>query len=419
MKISEEFSVKESYTVTPTLAGYNLTPALRGVTITGADVTAINFTATVITYTISGNAGIANVTINLFGAANRTTTSGADGSYSFTGLANGSYTVTPTMGGNTFIPTSRSVTIVGADIMVQVFTTAYIGFTINGNAGFSGATITLSGAANRTAISAADGSYSFAGLANGSYAVTPTLAGYTFTPVSRSLTVAGTDITVSVFTPAYVGFTLSGNAGVVGATIALSGAADRTITSSLDGSYAFSGLSNGSYTVTPSKAGDSFTPVSRSVTVSNADVTAVNFTTTSITYLLNVTITGSGSVSINPPGTDCTSGYCQNIYAPSTPVNLTAAFNNLTLFTWSGACDGSSTLCALTMDGNKDVTATFTAAPKVKVGAMKFTDLQNSGNVTSRLNGSSLPECGIRSTIWISASTGSSSGMSLLQCSLM
>jgi hypothetical protein len=442
-----------SYTVTPSFAGYNFTPAFRNVPVAGANVTAINFTATIITYAISGNVGINNANVSLSGTANRTTSSAADGSYSFTGLANGSYTVTPSLPAYAFTPISRSVTVAGANVTLPAFTSVYVGFTIGGNSGFSGATITLSGAVNRTTTSAADGSFSFTGLANGSYTVTPTLTTYAFTPVSRSVAVAGADVSISAFTAVYTGFTISGNAGVVGATVSLSGAADRTITSSLDGSYAFSVLSNGSYTITPARSGYAFTPstrsvtvasanvtaidfsaslahtisgnagianatitlsgsatatvtsaadgsysfiglvngsytvtpsktgygftlASRSVTVSNADVIAVNFTATPITYRLDVTITGSGSVSINPPGMDCTSRSCQNTYAPLAPVNLTAAFNNLTLFSWGGACGGSKTLCALTMDGNKDVTATFTTAPKIKVDVKEFSALQ-------------------------------------------
>jgi Domain of unknown function (DUF4082) len=43
-------------------------------------------------------------------------------------------------------------------------------------------------------------------------------------------------------------------------------------------SFTFSGLANGTYTLTPSKSGFTFTPASQSVTVSGASVTGVNFT---------------------------------------------------------------------------------------------------------------------------------------------
>jgi hypothetical protein len=49
------------------------------------------------------------------------------------------------------------------------------------------------------------------------------------------------------------------------------------------GAYSIAGLANGSYTLTPSKAGCTFSPTSRAVTVSSANVTGQNFTSTCTT----------------------------------------------------------------------------------------------------------------------------------------
>lgn len=46
------------------------------------------------------------------------------------------------------------------------------------------------------------------------------------------------------------------------------------------GNYSITGLPNASYTITPSLAGYTFSPTSRAVTVSGADVGGVNFTAT-------------------------------------------------------------------------------------------------------------------------------------------
>lgn len=46
------------------------------------------------------------------------------------------------------------------------------------------------------------------------------------------------------------------------------------------GSYAFSGLANGTYTVTPSNTGYTLSPASTNVTINAADVPGVNFTAT-------------------------------------------------------------------------------------------------------------------------------------------
>lgn len=80
-------------------------------------------------YSISGtvSTGLAHpvflsgVTINLTGASMATTTTAWDGNYSFTGLLNGSYTVTPSLSGVTFSPTSITITSLAANSTANNF----------------------------------------------------------------------------------------------------------------------------------------------------------------------------------------------------------------------------------------------------------------------------------------------------------
>jgi len=65
-----------------------------------------------------------------------------------------------------------------------------------------------------------------------------------------------------------------------GAIVTLSGAASKTATADTTGSYTFSGLASGSYTVAASLAGFTISPASQGVTVSNVNVSGVNFTAT-------------------------------------------------------------------------------------------------------------------------------------------
>jgi hypothetical protein len=51
-----------------------------------------------------------------------------------------------------------------------------------------------------------------------------------------------------------------------------------TVTADANGNYGFGGLANGSYTVTPSKAGFTYSPASQVETINGANVTGVNFT---------------------------------------------------------------------------------------------------------------------------------------------
>jgi hypothetical protein len=104
------------------------------------------------TITTSGGAGISGVTVST-GSVSATTN--ASGAYTLSGLANGTYTLTPSLSGFTFSPTSRSVTVSGANVTAQNFTGTSTGggpqtytngtdFTINDNSTVS-SPITVSG----------------------------------------------------------------------------------------------------------------------------------------------------------------------------------------------------------------------------------------------------------------------------------
>ena len=70
-----------------------------------------------------------------------------------------------------------------------------------------------------------------------------------------------------------------------------------------------------------------------------------------VSLAVNTSGTGSGSISLNPPG---------GTYSYGTVVALTATADAGSTFTgWSGACSDSGA-CSVTMDGAKSVTATFT-----------------------------------------------------------
>jgi len=76
-----------------------------------------------------------------------------------------------------------------------------------------GVTMALTGPSTATATTDAAGHYAFTGLANGSFTVAPSLAGYTFDPASRSVTVSGADVGGQDFTAAAAsgGFVATGS----------------------------------------------------------------------------------------------------------------------------------------------------------------------------------------------------------------
>ncbi len=198
--------------MTPSKTGYTFTPTSQPVTLSGSPGTA-DFTWIVTPATIFGyvreqgtNNPVSGVTMTLSGSGGPigTTPTNASGYYSFASIGAGTYTVAPSKAGCTFTPTSRSVTMSGSDQQAD-FTCAILpptdltisGYVRTGGVGLSGVTMTLSGTASQTATTGASGYYAFMNLGNGSYTVTPSKTGYTFTPTSQPVTLSGASATAN------------------------------------------------------------------------------------------------------------------------------------------------------------------------------------------------------------------------------
>ena len=200
-------------------------------------------------------------------------------------------------------------------------------FTISGaispSAGGNGATLTLSGVSTASATADSAGNYTFTGLASGTYVVAPSHTGYVYTPATQAVTVSGSNVTGVNFTATSqqtfsISGTISPTTGGAGATVTLSGTAASTSTSSSAGSYTFTGLLSGSYTVTPSSRGFSYGPASQQVTLSAANVTAINFTATpQAVHSVSLTWTGSPTTTVT--------GY--NVYRTTISGSLFARVN--------------------------------------------------------------------------------------------
>jgi plastocyanin len=201
-----------SYTITPNKTGFAFNPTSSAHTINDADITTVNFTAISFpTFSISGTAtsgiaGLANVTMMLSGAGSGMVTTDAGGTYTFSGLGNGSYTITPSKTGFIFNPASSSQTLNGKNVTAVHFnatavsTLSIFGTVTSGGSGFSGVTMTLSGAGSATATTDASGNYIFSGLTNSRYTITPSNTGFTFSPTSSSQTLSGANVTGFNFT---------------------------------------------------------------------------------------------------------------------------------------------------------------------------------------------------------------------------
>jgi len=294
-----------TYTVTPSKSGCTFSPASSSVSITSANVTGVNFTATctAATFSISGNAGTTGATVT---AGSSSTTSDASSNYSMSGFAAGTYTVTPSKSGCTFSPTSTSVTITSANVTANFTATCGSGDTqLTSGVAVTGQTV-AQGAWKYYYITVPSGATGLTFATTNAtadvdiytqYNAKPTSSAYICRPYTASGNetcsatnpasgtwwvgvngyAAGSFTVTGTVTTATATYSISGSAGTSGATVT---AGTASATSDASNNYSVAGLSNGTYTVTPSKSGCTFSPASASVSVSGANVTGTNFTAT-------------------------------------------------------------------------------------------------------------------------------------------
>ena len=190
------------YTVTPDQFGgggqFSFTPALRNITVAGADQTA-DFVGAPL-YNISGvitdqatGFGVNGITVTLTGSVSATTTTGQGGLYQFNGLTSGgNYTVTPSKAGYTFAPVNRTFTNLSADQFTANFTTPSAHFyTVSGRVadvnavGVSGVTVAISPGSATVGFAVTDvaGNYSIPNVQSDQFAyIIPLKQRLTFTP---------------------------------------------------------------------------------------------------------------------------------------------------------------------------------------------------------------------------------------------
>ena len=298
-----------TFTVAASLNGYLFTPSSITVVVNGADVAGNDFVGAlnVATLTIAGvvtgdaSSGVKVQLDSVPAGVSMTTQTDATGGFVFTGLADGEYLVTPSLaGGFTFFPRNSLVTVAGLDVAGPDFTAIAPKHAISGTVTGDvqpGVTITLGGDADATTTTDATGAYTFSDLPDGSYTITPSLAGYVFLPDGQPVDLAGADVPGVDFRsgiPHMIAGTITGPV-VDGVKVTLSGLSSDDVTVDATGAYQFTGLIDGDYQVTPSWDGlplVTFSPVNAPVTLAGADQAGTDFLT-----VLVPTYTASGTVS--------------------------------------------------------------------------------------------------------------------------
>lgn len=129
----------------------------------------------------------------------------------------------------------------------------------------------------------AQGYYALPGLSAGTYTITASETGYTFSPLSSTLTVSA-DTIQQDFTGTPLTYSISGNVSGDSncvSSVSISDGAGHTTTTASNGNYSLSGLPAGTYTLTASRTGCAFSASFTQPVTVPPNATGANFTGTS------------------------------------------------------------------------------------------------------------------------------------------
>ncbi len=275
---SAEVDYNFSGTVTPTKPGYTFEPGLRRYENLTENRTEENYTANLLTYTVTCSVGMADVT--LMGLPGDPVTD-QTGRISATVPFGWSSLVTPQKAGYQFNPPSKLIDPVKAD-QSMTFKPSELKFEISGNVGPAG--VTMKGLPGNP-VTDQEGNYKAVVSYNWSGTVTPEKEGYTFTPEVRSYSDVMADAKDEHYTAQVFTYQITGSAGLPGVT--MEGFPETTIT---DGTGYYLAIVEYGWNgkVKPSLAGYTFSPPERTYTkvISNSEQQDYNGT------LIRLTISG-------------------------------------------------------------------------------------------------------------------------------
>ncbi|MGQ9550122.1 MAG: carboxypeptidase regulatory-like domain-containing protein [Roseiflexus sp.] len=276
-----------TYTLTPSYSGRLFSPSGRTVTVSaGRNLNRQDFTL-IPTYTISGQVtdsagkGIAGVTIS---DGTRSALTDAQGFYTLTGVPSGGYALVPSHDDYTFTPYRRWIAVNG-DLSGQDFSAICESCSISGRVtdgsgnGITGATVSIG---MHYATTDMHGNYTLTGIPPGTYNIAPSYSDYRFNPSSRSITVVShlREQNFTALPPHIISGQVIDGAGNGVAGVSVSDGTRSALTDA-QGFYTLSGVSEGVYTLTPSRDGYAFTPAIRTVVVTG-DVEGQDFTVSSL-----------------------------------------------------------------------------------------------------------------------------------------
>lgn len=253
---SAEVEYGTSFTVTPVKLGYTFEPTQIVYENVEENKTEENYVGTLLTFTVSGSVGMPGVTMQgLPGEP----VSGADGRYTATVTYGFTNTVTPVMTGYRFDPPSKLYDQVTAD-QLQNYAPHELTFPISGSVGVDG--VTMKGLPGNP-VTAGGGLYRVEAPYNWRGKVTPMKEGHEFSPPDREYLDVTGPMTDQDYVPRVYTFQITGTTGLPG--VMLKGLPDEPITDTT-GFYTATVPYGWKGTVTPFRAGWTFTPPTKSYT---------------------------------------------------------------------------------------------------------------------------------------------------------
>ena len=292
-----------SGTVTPTKEGYTFEPTHRSYKYVTAEQVNQSYTATLLTYFVSGSTGISGA--EMVGLPGQPVTD-KDGFYSATVPYHWTGTVTPTKSGYVFKPADRQYTNITNTHTKQNYTGSLLTYTISGIITFDGqpmegVLVSASGAGTDT--TGSDGKYSITVDYGWSGTVVPSREGYTFDLSSRKYTeVIGSKIyqnyIATILTCTISGTVTSAEEPLGG--VVLNGLPGNPVTNN-NGYYNVTVNYGWSSVVTPTKNGYNFDPTNKTYKPVIEHQT-MDYSATLITYVVSGSVGLSGVVMEGLPG---------------------------------------------------------------------------------------------------------------------
>jgi len=278
---------------TPMKDGYLFTPGSKPYTNVNRDMPNQNYTGAVLTFTISGSAGVQGVTLNGLPGNPK---SGANGAYSATVRFNWTGTVKPEKEGHTFEPVEMPYTDIMTSYPNQDYYANPITFTVSGSAGMD--SVEMKGLPGPAVFTDGNGYYTAIVEWGWNGTVKPEKAGYKFVPSTGNYTKLISD-KAQDYTPEPVMLTISGSTGMEGVTMeGLPGdvvtGPGGTYSTTVD--WGFSGM------VIPMKDGYEFNPLDNTYAAITKDQKNRNYTAKEITFTISGSVGVGGATLKGLPG---------------------------------------------------------------------------------------------------------------------